>query len=331
MRLLNIESIKHSYEHVYVSPHMDDVVFSCSGRIVTQLRKGQSVLIVTVFTGDVDDREKPRDKAFASIINTKKRQFEDSNAMERLGADYIQLDYLDAIFRYKIPLLRYRLNFRPTGSDAVLSDTILRDIRKICTATDNKRLYLPLGVGQHVDHQLLFQTGLCLNQWGNRDLEIIFYEEIPYVFFPNALKYRIRLIGIDMGSITSGNDLIQQKSILREILAFYKIIMNVPSLKLNNPFIKPVFFFSLMLSIIFMKLLLRPRSVSWHQRKISPEIRDVSSSMKEKLDLILEYRSQLSEPFLNRESWRRSFERYSNAIGGSEDQYLERYWPFMKI
>lgn len=330
MRLLNIKSINQTYEHVYVSPHMDDVVFSCSGRIATQLSKGESVLIVTVFTGDVDEKKKPRDIAFAPLINTKKRRFEDSNAMERLGVDYIQLDYLDGIFRYKIPLFRYRLKFRAAGSDAVLSDTILRDIRKICTATDNKRLYLPLGVGQHVDHQILFQTGLCLNHWGNRDLEIVFYEEMPYVFFPNALKYRMRLIEIDMGSITSGNDLIQQKPILREIFDFYKTIVNVPSLKLNNPFTKPVVFFFLMLSIIFMKLLLRPRSGSLHRRKISPEIWDVSSAMKEKLDSILEYRSQLSGPFLNRESLRRSFARYSHAIGGSEGQYLERYWQLMK-
>ena len=38
------------YDCIYVSPHMDDVVFSASGSLYQNLKKNKSILIITVFT-----------------------------------------------------------------------------------------------------------------------------------------------------------------------------------------------------------------------------------------------------------------------------------------
>ena len=326
MRLPNIESIQKSYEHVYISPHMDDVVLSCGGRIATQLSKGESVLIVTVFTGDVNEKSRPKGRALDPLINIKRRRVEDEKAMERLGVDYIWLDYIDGIFRYRPPILRYGLHMRVMDKERKLCEALHDDIRKICMAARNKRLYLPLGVGQHVDHQILFQVGRRLKHWGKHDFELYFYEDVVYVLLPNALKYRMKLIGINIGSITSENDLTQKKSVVQGIVELYKAIVSVPTLKLDNPLLKPIVFIFLMLSIIFMVCLLKPRAGALGRWDISPEVFDISSGMKEKLEAILEYSSQLNAPFWNRETMGHSLARYSQAIGGSEGQYLERYW-----
>ena len=326
MLLPNIESIQQYYEHVYISPHMDDVVLSCGGRIVTQLSKGESVLIVTVFTGDVNEKSKPKGRALDPLINIKRRRVEDKKAMERLGVDYIWLDYIDGIFRYKPPLLRYGLHMRVMDKERTLCEALLDDIRKICMAARNKKLYLPLGVGQHVDHQILFQVGRRLKHWGKHDFELYFYEDVVYVLLPNALKYRMKLIGINIESITSENDLTQKKSVVRDIIELYDAIVGMPSLKLNKALLKPIVLLFIMLFTIFVVFLMKPRAGSLGRWDVSPEVFDISSGMKEKLEAILEYRSQLNAPFWNRETMRHSLARYSQTIGGSEGQYLERYW-----
>jgi len=41
-----------AYDYIYLSPHLDDVVFSCSGNIYCHRQKGLHTLIVTFFTAD---------------------------------------------------------------------------------------------------------------------------------------------------------------------------------------------------------------------------------------------------------------------------------------
>ncbi len=77
MRLSSIESINKRYEHIYLSPHLDDVALSCGGRIVKQRSKGENVLVVTVFTGDIDEYKKPKARKFKPFINTQLRRRDD--------------------------------------------------------------------------------------------------------------------------------------------------------------------------------------------------------------------------------------------------------------
>jgi len=326
MHLPNIESIQQSYEHVYVSPHMDDAVMSCGGRIATQLSKGERVLVVTVFTGDVDEKKKPRGRALDPIINIKKRRVEDEKAMERLGVDYLWLDYIDGIFRYKVPLLRYGLHTRVMDKERTLCEALLNDIRKICMVADNKRLFLALGAGQHVDHQIVFQAGIQLKNIGEKEFKILFYEDFPYVFFPNVLKYRMKLEGLASNQRLMGDDLKQKKSIMKEIEGIYEALVGIPTLQLSNPLLKPIIFFSLIIFTIVVIPLLKPRSYAFNRREISSEISDVSAVINEKMDAILEYRSQFKGPFEDRKKIKNALSTYSQAIGGSEEQYLERYW-----
>ena len=326
MRLPSIESIQQSYEHVYVSPHMDDVVLSCSGRIAKQLRKGEAVLAVTVFAGDVKEDKKPRGLDYNPLIDVKRRRAEDAKAMERLGVDYIWLDYPDSIFRLKRPILRFGLHLRATAREGRLCKAVRDDIQKICLAAGNKRLYLPLGVGQHVDHQIIFQTGMQLPLQIKQNIELHFYEEIPYALIPSAVKFRMKLTGIDIDSISSAKDVSRVKAILYQIIEDYAAIKGLGFFKRKDPFLKSLLFFSPLFSAILAEYLPNRRRGLLGYRKIIPEIFDISLTIEQKLAAIAAYSSQLNEQFRNRESLRKFIASYSRGIGGSKGQYLERYW-----
>jgi LmbE family N-acetylglucosaminyl deacetylase len=326
MRIPDIESIQHSYEHVYISPHMDDVVLSCGGRIAKQLKSGESVLVVTVFAGDVGGEKKHRGMIFDQVVDIRGRRVEDKKAMERLGADYLWLNYIDSIFRHRIPVLRYGLYIGTSVREKDQYESISEDILKICEKSGNSNLYLPLGAGQHEDHHALFKVGKQIISRRVHNIEVNFYEDVPYVFFPNVLKYRIQLIGINDSSLFSNSDKIHTKSVVREIVELYKAIIAVPTLKMGNPVLKPFVFFALTLSILFIVLLSKCRTGAIRRWKISSETCDVSDVMPEKLAAIMEYRTQLKAILSDKKDMGLSFYDYSRSIGRREGQYLERYW-----
>jgi len=93
-----------------VSPHLDDVAASCSGRILQQVDNGESVLIVTVFTATPVRGPTLFSNDLKPILNYKRRREEDTRAMQRMGVDYLWLEHPEFLFRNKRPWVRF-----PTG------------------------------------------------------------------------------------------------------------------------------------------------------------------------------------------------------------------------
>ena len=56
-----------SYEYVFVSPHLDDVVLSCSGAICALREQGERVLVTTLFAGDPQPPFSPLAQSFHQI------------------------------------------------------------------------------------------------------------------------------------------------------------------------------------------------------------------------------------------------------------------------
>ncbi|GAH13034.1 unnamed protein product, partial [marine sediment metagenome] len=79
---------KKAYEHIYFFPHLDDVVFSCGGRIARQRHNRERVLVVTVFSGGLG-QSGINDPLFAPFVDMDGRRNEDERAMEALKADYL--------------------------------------------------------------------------------------------------------------------------------------------------------------------------------------------------------------------------------------------------
>jgi len=169
--------------HLYLSPHLDDAVFSCGGLLAMQDGRGEPVSILTAFAGDPPDW---RITPFAAELHARwgkpgppiaVRRAEDRLAAGRLSAAVVHLDLPEAIYRKgddDRPLYPDRDSI--FGPPDVEDAGTLNRLTEALAALDleNARLYCPLGVGGHVDHRLLRLAAESLHR------PLAYYREFPY-------------------------------------------------------------------------------------------------------------------------------------------------------
>jgi LmbE family N-acetylglucosaminyl deacetylase len=184
-----------NYEHVYIAPHLDDAVLSCGGRIALQTSAGQRVLVVTICAGRPAAGTEL--SPFAQYLHTAwalgddpvaLRREEDRRALALLGCAGLQLELLDAPYRAGAYGERDAVFGSPIAYDplATALDPILA---QLYAQQPGARFYLPLGVGQHVDHQLVCAAGTNLHTQG---VDIVWYEDAPYAAKqPQAVARRL--------------------------------------------------------------------------------------------------------------------------------------------
>lgn len=181
---------------LFVSPHLDDVALSCGGTVTLEARAG-GALIVTVFAGRPPEALNP----FAEFQHQRwghlddavgQRRQEDSAAMSILGADFRWLDYPDAIYRGNLYLSDDELFGAVKNEDDPVADSIAEMLSQIARATRPERIYLPLAVGGHVDHQICSAIGGRLAASVGT---ILFYEDFPYAATPGAVEERVAASG----------------------------------------------------------------------------------------------------------------------------------------
>jgi LmbE family N-acetylglucosaminyl deacetylase len=205
------------YAHVYLSPHLDDVVLSCGGLIRQQVKAGQRPLVITLFAG-----QPPGDvelSAFAQSLHARwghpegliaARWAEDQAALAVLGADYLRLNYADCIYRGRRQAGRTGSSQDPgwyyASEQALfgpvhpaehgLPDELAATLNELVPIGDGLTLYAPLTVGNHVDHQLTYVAALILRTRGWR---VCFYEDYPYASNQDALSAVLTARGIEQG------------------------------------------------------------------------------------------------------------------------------------
>jgi LmbE family N-acetylglucosaminyl deacetylase len=173
--------------HIYLSPHLDDAVLSCGGMIHRQAQAGERVVVVTLCAGIPTLRTI---SAFAEGLHARwqvsaaqavtARRAEDQAALKTLSAEWIHLEVLDCIYRVD-----------PTTSEALYASeaALFGDWRPSETALlrrsaetlagclhlfARRRLYAPLALGHHVDHQLARRAAeRAGGVWA-------YYEDYPY-------------------------------------------------------------------------------------------------------------------------------------------------------
>jgi LmbE family N-acetylglucosaminyl deacetylase len=267
--------------HVFVAPHPDDVALSCGGLIASLRELGQTVTILTVFSGDgaadpmtpyqrealgfgskamwpateafnrrdieadwptavlvpawaaLDDRleatQTDADQAAkrfwqrsswyrrASIRNASladqpvvddlptqgavytdeiveaaaagdlmaRRRLEDERFAYFAEASIVFLDLPDAVFR------GYEGDDELLGMPRADDDAPFELLRREIARLEPQKVYVPLGVGGHVDHQLCREVGIRLLQEGRRWVMpgpdyagiVTFYEDFPYAWW----------------------------------------------------------------------------------------------------------------------------------------------------
>lgn len=175
---------RRRYRAVFVSPHLDDAVFSCGGTIAALLREGP-VLVVNVFSAA------PANVRAAGPAPDPARYAEEAAAGRTLGFESVCLREKDALLRDR----RYRamsgLFGWPTGEDLADVARLRRRLEEVLAGVECDELYAPLGVGGHVDHVLthLACRGLAAAR------EVVHYEDSPYCFIPGAVDRRLRELG----------------------------------------------------------------------------------------------------------------------------------------
>jgi LmbE family N-acetylglucosaminyl deacetylase len=167
---------------IYLSPHLDDAIYSCGGWIWEQTQRGKDVEIWTICAGDPPDSI----SEFARTLHqswglgsdaVKIRRDEDREACRIVGAEPIYLSYLDCIYRSSPQGEIYY----PGGEEifggldpreADLIDRVSAELRE--KLPQECELIVPLGIGNHVDHELTRKAASRLVK------ELTYYADYPY-------------------------------------------------------------------------------------------------------------------------------------------------------
>lgn len=168
---------------IYLSPHLDDAVFSCGGLIARQIADGGAVTIVTIFAGDPPDGPL---SPFAQELHRRwghpedpigLRRAEDLEACASLGAAALHMSVPEAIYRTSPDGdLLYPDEEAVFGevdpSDQPLLEGLRAALEEI--ASETSHVYVPLAIGGHADHRLVRAAadGLPRRLW--------FYADFPY-------------------------------------------------------------------------------------------------------------------------------------------------------
>jgi LmbE family N-acetylglucosaminyl deacetylase len=168
---------------IFLSPHLDDIAFSCGGLVWDLAEAGHIVEVWTITAGD------PPDAALSPLGNqlhsrwglgldaVQIRRDEDRAACQLLAASPRYFPFLDCIYRktssgeFLYPTERAvfgGLDPRETDLLTHLSERLAAEIPR------DTRVVAPLGIGNHVDHELTRKAANRL------EIPVTFYADYPY-------------------------------------------------------------------------------------------------------------------------------------------------------
>jgi LmbE family N-acetylglucosaminyl deacetylase len=175
--------MRPSYDFLYLSPHLDDAVLSCGGQISRRVREGKSVLVCTLMAAEqLPASPSPHATRFLGMCGLgadagRVRREEDARACARLGAEWKQEDFPDAVFRHDgAGRELYPTHESLFGSvhekDAALFEAVAK---RLTGLPPGGQVVAPLAAGNHVDHQILRRAAEQV--FGAK---LAYYEDYPY-------------------------------------------------------------------------------------------------------------------------------------------------------
>lgn len=189
---------------LFVSPHFDDVALSCGGLVGMHAAAGDQPVVVTVFTAGPGPApvNNPLTRRMLSLAGVgrgdgdkliEKRRAEDAAAMRELGVTSRLLPFRDASYRGMLYTNEDQLVDTVSPEDGPLREQIADAVIEIWRKTNDALVYLPLGIGNHVDHQICARLHRRLVGAGAR---VVHYEDIPYVLALRASERRLKSIAL---------------------------------------------------------------------------------------------------------------------------------------
>jgi LmbE family N-acetylglucosaminyl deacetylase len=163
----------HPCDSLYVSPHGDDVPLSCAARLVAEAESGLEVTILTVF-GEPRPRQAPlADRGIREVS----LGLPEASARDASYADFARA-----------------AGGRQPEDDgwAETAAAALADARHRAGA---RQVYVPLGVGEHIDHRLCHEAALRAFEAGSGG-NVYLYEDRPEAFVRGAVRMRLGHLGV---------------------------------------------------------------------------------------------------------------------------------------
>ncbi len=156
---------------LFLSPHLDDVVFSCGGLAARLADEGWHTVLATAFTRSAPDSD-----------GMELRRAEDLVAAERLGFDEaLWLDLPEAPHRGydSVPAL-----FGAIHPDDPAAEPLTACLARLNGVLAPSLVLAPQGLGSHVDHRQVIAAVLQALPPGR----VAFYRDMPYALHaPDAL------------------------------------------------------------------------------------------------------------------------------------------------
>jgi LmbE family N-acetylglucosaminyl deacetylase len=222
-----LEDVVRPARHIFVSPHYDDIALSCGGTAALVAQHGREPLVALLFGSEPNPNEPLT--AFAEELHRQwgmkadeviaGRRREEAAASAILGTRDSFAPFQDAIYRGDQYTSDAQLFGSPAAGDVGLPSAIIESLELTRSPDRDSRIYVPLAVGNHVDHQIAFAAGveLAKSSW-----EVWFYEDLPYGLRQGAREERIEGSGqaLTVGAVVNVSEVWTSK-----ILA----IMSYPS------------------------------------------------------------------------------------------------------
>ena len=162
-------------DSLYVSPHHDDALLSCGASLLADAARGLRILVVTVF-GE-GGHAWPEIGALASA-DVRRLSLGLPDARQRS-------DYYSSF--------QALVEGRRADDDGWLTQ-LAQALGEIGHRSKASQVYVPLGVGSHIDHRLSHEASLRSFQSGE-GRNVFLYEERPEAFVRGAVRVRLGQVG----------------------------------------------------------------------------------------------------------------------------------------
>ncbi len=183
-----------------LQPHYDDAALSCGGLAALMARQVRCE-VITVFAselvpemvGDFAAWKHARWKLSDPDMVVEARRAEDAAAASVLGCGVRWLGLPDAIYRGSNYTSDAQLFGQLHAHDRELVEHLAVELKGLPEWSPLAVVFVPLAIGSHADHQMVFEVGRLLAQEGVR---VLAYEDAPYVIHtPSGLDVRIAEVG----------------------------------------------------------------------------------------------------------------------------------------
>lgn len=167
-------------DSLYVSPHGDDVLLSCAARLLSEVSRGLRVTVVTVFAA-------AGGKAY----------FAADAALDRLGVRRMRLDLPEATRRHGAYAPLEDLSDDSHPDDVGVLGVAADALSNLGPPSRARQIYVPLGVGGHVDHRICSEASLRAFESGE-SRNVFLYEDRPEAFVRGAVRMRLGQVGAQL-------------------------------------------------------------------------------------------------------------------------------------